>query len=603
MKNHPLRGWSFIKGYFVKGIEDMKKLVKTLALGAALAAVGAGNALANPVMPVVPPPPPGPGPMPWGGLYGSFAAATGEVATTSASAAFSSAGQGLGMMKVITTEKITWRPFILNAEGLSMQDKLELVDVIINNKSRVSENAIRRELGKVKPGKTVKLSDVEKGGLLIGDLADAMCIINVMPVEARMMQPGQPPQGRPPQGEPTVGKPAQPPVSMGAGAPPSGMHQPPGGEKQSAVSPSGRYRLVVTVVPKGKDIWGAIGFGNGGYKYTGRYQGTLMVNAANLARQGDVLTIGGLYTGSDERSGIINYYLPAVTQGARFDFFYQRTAYSVGDMYEFLGIEGVSNTLRFGYHQNLTRHQNHNLYMDFLVTRKQIGSIVNGIAIYGQPRNEGTKRSHAFTLGFRGDFTDKWAGGGKTNWAISYTQGVFNPMAGFAVRDPRPIGHDTAGAFGRWNSSLSREQKVAKNLKLFVGVDAQYTNNDLDSAERMILGGPLGVRAYGVSEASGNRAILGKMELRWTLPKAPKDRNNWELIAFVDGAASRVNTHPNATDRRNNREIYGWGLGVNWRNDDDWMARVAWARPLGNNDPLTEQKRSSRVWFQLFKFF
>ena len=175
MKNHPLRGWSFIKGYFVKGIEDMKKLVKTLALGAALAAVGAGNALANPVMPVVPPPPTGPG---WGALYGAFAAATGEVATTSA-------GQGLGMMKVITTEKITWRPFILNAEGLSMQDKLELVDVIINNKSRVSENAIRRELGKVKPGKTVKLSDVEKGGLLIGDLADAMCIINVMPVEAR----------------------------------------------------------------------------------------------------------------------------------------------------------------------------------------------------------------------------------------------------------------------------------------------------------------------------------------------------------------------------------------------------------------------------------
>ena len=132
----------------MKGIEDMKKLVKTLALGAALAAVGAGNALANPVMPVVPPPPTGPG---WGALYGAFAAATGEVATTSASAAFSSAGQGLGMMKVITTEKITWRPFILNAEGLSMQDKLELVDVIINNKSRVSENAIRRELGKVKP--------------------------------------------------------------------------------------------------------------------------------------------------------------------------------------------------------------------------------------------------------------------------------------------------------------------------------------------------------------------------------------------------------------------------------------------------------------------
>ncbi len=596
----------------------MKKLVKAFALGAAFTALGAGTAFAAPIMPVhpgpapAPPPPFTPGWGAWIGRYGNFATAAGEVASTSASAAFSAAGQNLGMTRVITTDKITQRPFILNAEGLSMGDKLELVDVIINNKSKVSESAIRRELGKVKPGKTVKLSDVERGGLLVGDLADAMCIINVMPVEARMMMPGQPgmgepPQamsGRPPQGMPPQGQPPQTAGQMNAAAPADDRQPVPSGDKRSVVSPSGRYRLIVTVVPKGKDIWGAVGFGNGGYKYTGRYQATIMVNAANIAKQGDVLSIGGLYTGSHERSGIINYNLPAASQGGKFNFFYQRSAYDLGDMYEFLGIHGSGNTLRFGYHQNLSRHRNHNLYMDFYVTGKETGSVIDGNAIGPMPRSYGTKRSHAFTLGFRGDFSDKWAGGGKTAWGVAYTQGIFQPKDTFAERDARPDGHDLAGPFGKWNFHLSREQHVAKNLKLFVGLDAQYTNNDLDSAERLTLGGPLGVRAYPISEAGGASAILGKLELRWTLPKAPKDRNNWELIAFMDGGSSRVNTHPNAGEKYpNSREIYGWGVGVNWRNDDDWMARVAWARPLGNNDPMVEKKRSSRLWFQLFKFF
>ena len=124
----------------------------------------------------------------------------------------------------------------------------------------------------------------------------------------------------------------------------------------------------------------------------------------------------------------------------------------------------------------------------------------------------------------------------------------------------------TAGHFGKWNLNLTRLQHIDDRLSLYLSYSRQWATKNLDSSEKFSLGGPYGVRAYPVGEASGDDGWSG-----YTGPQS--------------------------------RSLYGAGVGVNWSNQANWVAHLHYAWKIGREEATSDTDRSGRFWFQLYKFF
>ena len=107
-----------------------------------------------------------------------------------------------------------------------------------------------------------------------------------------------------------------------------------------------------------------------------------------------------------------------------------------------------------------------------------------------------------------------------------------------------------------------------------------------------------------VGEASGDDGWKWTAELRWNVPTREGDTNVWQMIVFVDGGHVSIyhEGYPGYTGP-DSRSLYGAGLGVNWSNDDNWVARVNYAWKLGHEPAVSDSDRSGRFWFQVYKFF
>ena len=161
----------------------------------------------------------------------------------------------------------------------------------------------------------------------------------------------------------------------------------------------------------------------------------------------------------------------------------------------------------------------------------------------------------------------------------------------------------TGGHFGKYNLSLTRLQNVRDRLALYLSYSRQWAEKNLDASEKMSLGGPYGVRAYPLGEASGDDGWMWTSELRWNLPTGEGDKNIWQLIAFADGG--HVDSYHNGAPagQPNGRSLYGAGIGVNWSNEANWVAHLHYARRIGGARALSERDIGGRFWFQLYKFY
>ena len=151
--------------------------------------------------------------------------------------------------------------------------------------------------------------------------------------------------------------------------------------------------------------------------------------------------------------------------------------------------------------------------------------------------------------------------------------------------------------------SVARLQNIAGPLALYGAVRGQVAFDNLDSSEKMELGGAYGVRAYPEGEAYGDEGYLATVEARLTLPPvATHVPGQFQLIGFVDAGEVRFAHDPWFTGRNHARRS-GYGAGVNWSGFDGWVAKATYARKLGSQDATSAPDKSGRFWFQLAKLF
>lgn len=355
----------------------------------------------------------------------------------------------------------------------------------------------------------------------------------------------------------------------------------------------GTSDLTVAIEP-GRRITGSIEADNGGNRYTGNYRFGGTVNLNNPAGIGDRLSLRVLASSSDLAYGRISYQAPigALTVGVA----YSHLKYGLGREFANLDADGTADIASIYASYPLVRTRDANLYALAGVDANWFSDRI------GLLSTQSDKRSQTVTLGLSGDARDHFGGGGWTTGSLGWTIGNLD------LRTPLDRATDdiTAQSHGRFNSlqfALARQQTVAGPLSLFGSVRGQLAFDNLDSSEKMQLGGAYGVRAYPEGEAFGDQGYIATAEARLMLVSLTGSLpGRLQLIAFVDhGQVDYAHdpwlAGPNSTQRS------GYGGGLAWFGPDNLVLRGTYATRLGDQIVTSQPDRAGRAWFQIVKLF
>lgn len=214
----------------------------------------------------------------------------------------------------------------------------------------------------------------------------------------------------------------------------------------------------------------------------------------------------------------------------------------------------------------------------------------------------------ALSLSLSGNSVDSWGagafwgGGGSNTWGLNLVHGSVN-LNGSPNQASDAQAANTQGDYAKLMLNASRQQALSSSWSLYAAATVQGATHNLDSSEKLYLGGPYGVRAYPVNEAGGSLGQTFTVELRERLAEG------WNWAGFYDWGhvqVNRFNTALNGTalSQANALSLAGLGAWVAWQSGGLDL-KATWARRLGTNPLANAQtgmdsdgsKVLNRVWF------
>jgi len=341
-------------------------------------------------------------------------------------------------------------------------------------------------------------------------------------------------------------------------------------------------------------FYGSLEADNAGNRYTGAYRFGGSVNAANLTGRGDLLSLRLLASTEGLAYGRAAWQVPVgdATVGVA----YTRMQYDLGHEFSALDASGASDIVSLFASYPLIRSRTANLYVLGSVDAKFLSDEI------GLVSQVSDKTVSAVTIGLRGDSRDGFGGGGWNTGSLSWTSGELD------IESPLERAADAAsarsqGGFNKLQYAVSRLQTVRGPLSVYGSLRGQIATDNLDSSEKMELGGAYGVRAYPEGEAYGDEGYVATLEARWLLDAWTRPLpGRFQLIAFVDAGEVDYAKDPWFLGPNHARRS-GGGLGVNWFGPDNLSVRVAYAHRFNDQISTSGPDRKGRVWFQIVKLF
>lgn len=364
----------------------------------------------------------------------------------------------------------------------------------------------------------------------------------------------------------------------------------PGVEVKSTLRPgtsTGTTDLLVDV-QRAPLVSGSVDADNYGNRFVGEYRlgGTLNLN--NPLGFGDRLTLRAMGSEEDQRYGRIAYQLPVGPWATQVGVAYSDMDYQLGKDFEDLDAHGNARIASVFALQPLVRSRDFSLYGQLQFDDKRLK---DDIDLFDQKSD---KRARVTILSLTGNSRDTLLGGGVNSFALAWSQGSLN-IDGAPAKRVDDLTAGTRGQFHKLNPSLVRLQRLSDRFSLYTQLQGQWADGNLDSSEKLYLGGAYGVRAYPQGEASGDQGWLANVELRYALNEA------WQLSTFVDHGQVRLNKNTWA-DEDNHRSLSGAGVGARWA-AHGWQISTVAAWRLGNADGESDVSRTPRVWAQVVRAF
>jgi hemolysin activation/secretion protein len=336
-------------------------------------------------------------------------------------------------------------------------------------------------------------------------------------------------------------------------------------------------------------------FDNGGSRATGALRTLITLNWFNPNDIGDLLNVVAVHTkGSDYAR--LAYSVPVGTDGWRMGLNASAMSYEVvvGEQ-GMVGAVGRAITQGMEWVYPLLRADDRSATVTLAAENKKFeNTSAQGLLM----SDYGSKVLSAQVAGF---YRDLNPGGGTGTYALQISSGNIN-LDGSLTQLTDQSGPNTAGTFNKIRLNSTWQQALTTKTSAFVSYTGQLTDKNLDSSEKMQLGGMNGVRAYPTGEGSGSEAQLIQLELRHQL------ESGISLATFYDWGQVWLQNNPNFPGGpQDNMHIYkGFGASVGYTLDNGISFKATWARKDGSNPNPTQTgndqdgtRDRNRYWLQV----
>jgi hemolysin activation/secretion protein len=361
----------------------------------------------------------------------------------------------------------------------------------------------------------------------------------------------------------------------------------------------GTADLVVDVVDEGKLMGGSLDFDNGGSRTTGEYHLGANLNFNNPSGYGDFLSLRILNsdTANSPLSGLSYAFLLDPASGTRMGVNLSQLKYTLGKDFAVLNAHGSARVTSVYIQHSYVRSRRLTIIGTLVADIKNTQDVQNNVVI-------DEKNLYLLNAGVSGNFASALLGDSMNSFSLTLVGGIADINNANVIKmDESNLGYHTQGQFQKFNYDYQRMQSLGQNTSLSLGISGQLASKNLASAEKFSLGGPKGVRAYPVGEASADEGVLLKAELNQDISQAFFRESNSIISGFIEGGSARIHHKPLTIDTNNNRTLSAYGLSLTMGDADNYSFRTSIAWRGSNNLPQADKDRNPRAWVQFSKFF
>jgi hemolysin activation/secretion protein len=346
---------------------------------------------------------------------------------------------------------------------------------------------------------------------------------------------------------------------------------------------------------------GSIDFDNHGSISTGESRLTANLNFNNPGGFGDHLSVKGL-SSLNNNYGRVGYTFPVGYDGLRAGVSFSYLHYELGGDLKDLNAGGNALTTGILLSKPLIRSRTGNLYATINYDYRMYDNSAGG-------SETSNKSIHSGSGGMSGDRYDSLLGGGYTSLGITATVGNTDLSANTTDFSHDQLGPKVDGNYQKMSYNLTRLQNLYQNKITMIGLNGQVSFKNLDSSEKMSLGGPTAVRAFPSSEGNGDSGLTLTTELRQNIT------DSIQLFGFYDFGWIQQYTKTwdgwnTSSAGPNSYTLDGIGLGAAWALAGVASIKLTVAERLGNNPGMNAKgkdsdgtKREPHFWFLASYYF
>ena len=346
---------------------------------------------------------------------------------------------------------------------------------------------------------------------------------------------------------------------------------------------------VILNITEGSMLDGSLTADNDGNRYTGTNRITFNGNINDPLNYGDKINFLVITSPSgDYDYKKATYYFPIGTDGLRFDAGYSSLDYGIGKELAASKFEGNADVYSLNAQYPIYRTSQKSILINTGYQKQSLYNTSSSGVI-------SDKRVSNYSLGFTAQNLDEWFGGGFTQIQASNTFGDLDLSKVSSSLSSDQSGARTDGSFNKSTLQINRIQKVTDLLTFNFSADGQLANKNLDSSQKLSLGGSSGVRAYPGGEASGDEGYKYSLDLKYDITNNyQKLFSNLSTSVFYDYGNIRqyYDTSRISMTTPNHYSLSGYGAGINGILNNIVDLKLVYARTIGDNSGAANGKNS-----------
>lgn len=328
---------------------------------------------------------------------------------------------------------------------------------------------------------------------------------------------------------------------------------------------------------------------NGRSPSVGSFRRQLEVSQANLFGFGDGVRVG--YTNTNGSNGVdLSYTVPLNPRNGTLRLGYSSNRSTViEDPFSVLDIQAKSRSYELSYRQPIVQRPTNEFAMGLTFSRQESQTELGIDDIGPFPLSPGADeegRTRISALRFFQDYvqrSDRQVFAARSQFSVGV--GLF----GTTQNDDAPDSN-----FFAWRGQAQWTRLLARDSLLLIRGDVQLSDRNLVPLEQFGVGGQETVRGYRQDALLTDNGLLFSTELRLPILRTG-NTGLVQLTPFVDVGTGwnrgGNNPDPNA--------LVGAGIGLLWRQGDNFSARLDWGIPLVSIDSEKRSLQENGIYFSV----